>query len=477
MWADASALIPEGVLILAALACILARSFMIEQDFQRRSFALSALALAGLAIWIILYAGGSRALFGGILTEDVLSRFCQVCLLLGAAASLAIGVEGGERSMILDPYVAALFLLAVLGLLLIVGASDLIALFLGVQLYVLSSFVLIAQRDNSGRALAAGLGGTFSGFVGTALLLFGAVLVISGAGKSGYGDLADGLSDASGVFASAGLALVIAGLLVSLAIAPFHLWLQPSVEHAPWPVVALMLGVAPMALMTSLARVLFVAFPAFEAIWQPLLSVLGLVSALGGMVAAFGADRISHLLAGLVTLGAGFGLLAISAGTTAGVTGMLALMGLHGIALVGVTAFASMLEKDDRAVDALSDLSGLSQLQMPRVFAVFILLLSFAALPPLAGFMIRVNIVQAVYNSGMIWQAMAGLGVTALAAFAILRPAWRLYMVADTRDVEVRAARLPDLVLTVTALAALLTLVSLAGLEAVIEAAAARLVR
>ncbi|MEM6376390.1 MAG: hypothetical protein AAF686_09120, partial [Pseudomonadota bacterium] len=73
--------------------------------------------------------------------------------------------------------------------------------------------------------------------------------------------------------------------------------------------------------------------------------------------------------------------------------------------------------------------------------------------------------------------AMAGLGVTALAAFAILRPAWRLYMVADTRDVEVRAARLPDLVLTVTALAALLALASLAGLEAVIEAAAARLVR
>lgn len=477
MLAETVALVPEAFLALGAIAVLCARSYLIDHDIEVRAFWISALGLLGLAIWIIAYGEGTRDLAGGVLVEDVLSRLSQSLVLVAAAATLAIGIEGGQRATTQDPSVVILVLLAVLGLVLASAAGDLLVLFLGLQLYLVSTCALIAQRENSGRAVAAALRAALSGGVGSALVLFGIALVIAASGATGYTDIADNLTEPPGLYFSVGLALLIAGMAFMLALAPFHLWLPPATEAAPWPVVGLMVGVAPLALLTALARLVFVAFEDFSALWQPVFAGLGLLSVFAGAFAAFAAERLSHLMSAFATLGAGFGLLALSAGSAAGVSAMLVQMTLQAGALLGLIAFASLLEKDGRAVESLRDLSGYSSVQMPRAFAALVILLSAAAVPPLAGFVVRLNILQALYENGAVWQSIAGVGAMVLAAVAVLRPVWRLYLSDTLGDIDTRTARLPDLVLALSALVSVLSLLSFGGMEAVFEAAGARLER
>ncbi|MEM6578281.1 MAG: proton-conducting transporter membrane subunit, partial [Pseudomonadota bacterium] len=269
----------------------------------------------------------------------------------------------------------------------------------------------------------------------------------------------------------------IAGLAFSLALAPFHLWFPPALEATPWPVVALMAGVAPLALLSASARLVFVAFGDLNDMWQPVLAALGLFSVAVGAIAGLATERVSHLFAAFATIGAGFGVMALSAGNVAGVAAMLAFMALQGAAMLGLIAFAALVEKDGRAVENLRDLNGYAATQMSRAFAVLVILLSAAAIPPLAGFVVRLSILQAMHDSGMIWQSLAGVGAMVLAGFAFLRPAWRLYVTTEPAEVETRPARLRDAIVTGSAAVAVLGLLSLGGMEAVIEAAAARLER
>lgn len=477
MLAETVALVPDVAVVLAIVVILCLRSYLIERTLEVRLLGATILGLVALALWIVFYGEGARILAGGVLIEDSLSRMTQCVVLLASAAALAIGIEGGQRATARDPYVAALVLLAVLGLLIVSSAGDLLVLFLGLQLYALPVYALIAHRENSSKAIAAGLRAALVGTVGSALVLFGIALVIASAGTTLYTELAPLLTDSPGLLLSAGLALLIAGLAFYLALAPFHLWLQPALEAAPWPVVALMVGAAPLALFTALARLVFVAFGDVAALWQPVLAAMGLLSVLAGAIAGFATDRLSHLLAAFATLGAGFGLMALSAGSADGVSAMIAQVALHATALLGFIAFLSLLEKDGGAVERLRDLNGYSEAQMFRAFAALLILFSAAAMPPLAGFLVRFNVVQAMYDSGLIWQSLAGAGAMIVAGATFLRPAWRLYLAADVSDTETRTARLSDLVLVISALVALLSLLSLGGLEAAFEAAGARLER
>lgn len=481
MLADILALLPELLLALGAVCLFGLRSHLIAQDLDTRVTWLSALALTGLGLWVLVNGQvngqGARPLIDGLLVDDALSRMSQGFVLLAAGVALGLGAEGGPRSLTRDPLALALFLLATLGLLVSCGAENLLSLFFGLQLFVLSTCGLIAQRETSGKAVAAGLRTALAAFVGTALLVFGVALAAAATGATGYADLAARVTDPPGALVSAGLALLIAGLAFILAVAPFHLWLPPAVEATPWPVVALMLGAAPLALLCALARLVFVAFGDIAALWQPVLAAFGLVSVLAGTLAAWVTERLSHLLAAFATIGAGFGLMALSAATLAGGTALLAFMGLQGAALLGLVAFISRLEKEGRAVDLLRDLNGYAATQMSRAFAVLLILLSAAAMPPLAGFVVRLNILQAMHDSGLIWQSMVGVAAMIGAGFAFLRPARRLYLSAETGDAETRAARFPDIVLGGAAAVAVLGLFSLGGLEAAVETAAARLAR
>ncbi|MEM6480691.1 MAG: proton-conducting transporter membrane subunit [Pseudomonadota bacterium] len=477
MLAETLALLPELILASAAVAIVVFRTFIMDRALEFRTFGMTALALAGLAFWIILYGEGARFLSGDLLIEDAFSRVSQVFVLLASAAALAIGMEGGQRATARDPYVLALFLMSVLGLLLVSAAADLLALFLGFQLYSVSLYVLIALRENSGRAVAAGLRTALSGFFCFALVLFGIVLVIWATGATSYEDLADLLTEAPSPLFSMGLAILLAGLAFALALAPFHLWLQLALEATPWPIVALVVGAAPLALLSGFARLVSTAFGEVTALWQPVLAGFGLLSVVAGFVASFAALRLSHLCAAFATMGAGFGVMALSADSVAGTTSMLASMMLQGAALVGMIAFVARLEKNGQAVDTLRDLSGLSSSQMPQAFAVLLLLLSAAAVPPLAGFVVRLHMLQAMYESGLIWQSVAGVCAMAAASFAFLRPAWQLYMAPMVSDVDIRSARLPDLILAGSAGLTVLALISLGGLEAVLETAASRLER
>lgn len=477
MLAETMALLPELFLALAAAALVIFRALILDRDFLTRAFGISALYLLGVAAWIVLYGDGARLLASDLLIEDPLSRISQIFVLLAAAAALALGVEQGQRAITRDPYVPALFLLAVLGLLVVSAAADLLALFLGLQLYWLALHVLIAMRENSGRAVAAGLRMALTGFFCFALVLFGIVLVFTATGATSYQDLADVLTDVPTPLFSVGLAILIAGLAFSMALAPFHLWLQPALEATPWPVVALMVGAAPLALLSGIARLFFDAFGDIAAVWQTVSTGIGLLSVMAGVVAAFAASRLSHLCAGFATIGAGFGIMALSAASVSGTTSMLALMMLQGMALIGMIAFVARLEKDGGSVDALRDLDGLSVSQMPQAFAVLVLLLTAAAVPPLAGFVVRLQTLQAMFESGLIWQSVAGVVTMVVASFAYLRPAWQLYMAPMVSDIGLRSARLPDLILATSALLSVLALVWMGGLEAVLEAAVMRLER
>ncbi|WP_306005961.1 NADH-quinone oxidoreductase subunit NuoN [Aquicoccus porphyridii] len=475
--ADLNVILPEIVLALYAMAALLIAVYAGKDRFTGPLIWLTAGLMAVLAAWIGINGEGTRAAFGGMFHDDGFSRFAKVTILLSGAAVLVMGQDFmAKRDMMRFEY-PLLLVLSVIGMMVMVSAGDLMALYMGLELQSLSLYVVAAMRRDSARSTEAGLKYFVLGALSSGLLLYGASLTYGFAGTTLFSGIIDAAGEGQAPLGLLfGLVFVMAGLAFKVSAVPFHMWTPDVYEGAPTPVTAFFATAPKVAAMALLARVLHDAFGGVSADWGQVLAVLSLLSMFLGGVAAIGQTNIKRLMAYSSIAHMGYALMGLAAGTVLGVQAMLVYMAIYVTMNVGTFAFILSMERDGQPVTDISALNQYAKAEPGRALAMLVLLFSLAGVPPLVGFFGKFYVLRAAYDAGLVWLAVAGVVASVIGAFYYLRIVYYMYFGEEGEALDRSRASVAGVLLMASAAIMVVGVVNLFGIETAAQAAAAALV-
>jgi NADH-quinone oxidoreductase subunit N len=478
MSADLNIILPEILLALFAIFALLGGVYTGKDGVASTLVWLTSAAMVALAVWISLTGEGSNVAFNGMFSDDGFSRFAKVVILLSTAAVLFMG-EGymSKRGLLRFEY-PILVALSVVGMMMMVSASDLMALYMGLELQSLALYVVASLRRDSARSTEAGLKYFVLGALSSGILLYGASLIYGYAGTtlfSGiietavHGDVSVGL-----LF---GLIFVISGMAFKVSAVPFHMWTPDVYEGAPTPITAFFATAPKVAAMGLFARVMHDAFGNAVPDWQQVVALISFLSMFLGAVAAIGQTNIKRLMAYSSIAHMGYALMGLAAGTALGVEAMLVYMTIYVAMNIGTFAFILSMEKDGQPVTEISSLNMYAKAQPGRAFAMLILLFSLAGVPPMLGFFGKLYVLRAAYDAGLAWLAIAGVIASVIGAFYYLRIVFFMYFGEEQAEgLDANKSTILWGFLMASAAVMVFGIINMFGVEAAATAAAASLV-
>ncbi|MGB7126286.1 MAG: NADH-quinone oxidoreductase subunit NuoN [Methylovirgula sp.] len=411
--------LPELVLAIGALALILVGA--IRAKTSDRLITEIAVGVLGLAILILLGGRGTATVFDGAFIDDPFGRFMKVLSYTGSLVTLLIAQDFMAREKIDKFEFPVLILLSTLGMSMLISASGLIALYLGLELMSLALYVVAAFHRDDARASEAGLKYFVLGALSSGMLLYGASLLYGFAGTvsfSGIAAVAKGTPSLGVIF---GLVFLLAGLAFKISAVPFHMWVPDVYEGAPTPVTAFFASAPKIAAVAITVRVVITAFPGISLQWQQIVIFLSILSMALGSFAAIGQTNIKRLMAYSSIGHIGFALVGLAANSAAGVAGVLFYMGVYLVMTLGSFAAILTMRVGGRSVENIHDLAGLARTDGSAAFFLAMLMFSLAGIPPLAGFFAKFYVFYAAVEAHLYWLAVIGFVTSVIAAFYYLQ--------------------------------------------------------
>jgi NADH-quinone oxidoreductase subunit N len=417
--------LPEVILAVGVLAMILIGAWRGERGFSLVDE--MAVGVLGLAVLVILFhRQGDAPLFEGAFVNDAFARFMKVLALVGAMVSILMSVDWLQRNGLEKFEYPVLILLSTLGMMLLISADNLIALYLGLELMSLALYVMAAFARDDGRASEAGLKYFVLGALSSGMMLYGSSLLYGFSGTVSFDGIAqaitaDSLAQSSRLGVTFGLVFVLAGLAFKMSAAPFHMWTPDVYEGAPTPVTAFFASAAKVAAVAITARIVVTAFPGVSGQWRQIVVFLAIASMLLGSFAAIGQNNIKRLMAYSSIGHMGFALIGLAAGTEAGVKGVVVYLAIYVVMTLGSFAAILAMRVNGRNVEDIADLAGLSRTNGLMAFFLAMLMFSLAGIPPLAGFFAKYYVLLAAVDAGLYPLAVIGVLASAVAAYYYLR--------------------------------------------------------
>ncbi len=475
--ADFSAILPEVVLVLYGMAALLGAVYSGKDELTGTLTWATAAAFVGVALWIGLSGSGDAMAFNGAFLDDAFSRFAKVTVLLSAAAVLVMSQDYVERRGLARFELPLLINFAVVGMMVMVSAGDLMSLYMGLELQSLSLYVVASLRRDSAKSTEAGLKYFVLGALSSGMLLYGASLTYGFTGTtlfSGILETIQGEHVSTGLLF--GLVFLITGLAFKVSAVPFHMWTPDVYEGSPTPVTAFFATAPKVAAMALIARLLQGGFGAASADWSQVLALLAVLSMFLGAIAAIGQTNIKRLMAYSSIAHMGFALVGLASGTQEGVEAMLIYMVVYVAMNVGTFAFILSMEKDGAPVTDISALNLYSKKEPVKALAVLVLMFSLAGVPPMLGFFAKFGVLMAAVNAQMTWLAVAGAVASVIGAFYYLRIVYYMYFGTETDALDGRMVPAQWVLLMVSAIIMVVGVVNLFGVEGAAMAAAEALV-
>ena len=411
-------LLPELLLAVGAMALLMVGAVLGETSTNLvTGCALFLLLIVGLLVLAI--PADKSVLFGGSFVVDGFGRFMKVLALIGSGAAIVMSIgflELPSRQMF---EYAVLILLATTGMMVLISAGDLIALYLGLELMSLSLYVVAAiDRDNV-RSTEAGLKYFVLGALSSGMLLYGCSLIYGFTGTVTFAGIASAATE-GGVGLTFGLVFLFAGLCFKISAVPFHMWTPDVYQGAPTPITAFFSAAPKVAAMAIFLRVALTAFPAIMLQWQQILSFVAIASMLLGAFAAIGQSNIKRLMAYSSIGHMGFALIGLAAGTSEGVQGVLVYLTIYVTMTLGAFACILAMRREEGPIETISELAGLARTNGPMAFLFAMLLFSLAGLPPLAGFFAKFYVFLAAIKAGLYVLAVIGVIASVIGAYYYL---------------------------------------------------------
>jgi NADH-quinone oxidoreductase subunit N len=381
-----------------------------------------AAGLLGIATVVILLGNKTNAVvFDGAFIDDSFGRFMKVLTLAGSLVTLIMSQDFLAHAKIDTFEFPILVLLSTLGMLMLISAASLIALYLGLELMSLALYVLAAFHRDNLRASEAGLKYFVLGALSSGMLLYGASLLYGFAGTVSFTGIAGAINGNASLGVIFGLVFIMAGLAFKMSAVPFHMWTPDVYEGAPTPVTAFFASAVKMAAIAITLRVILTAFPGIPAQWREIVMFISILSMVLGAFAAIGQANIKRLMAYSAIGHIGYALIGLTAGGETGVSGVLAYMAIYLVMTLGAFAGILSMRVNGDSVENISDLSGLAKTDGEMAFFLAMMMFSLAGVPPLAGFFAKWYVFNAAIQAGLYLLAVIGVLSSAVAAFYYLR--------------------------------------------------------
>jgi NADH-quinone oxidoreductase subunit N len=417
-----SALLPiSPEIVLAAGAMLM---LMVGVTFGEKSGdVVNGLCLAVLALAVILLLtlpGGRYPLFGGSFVVDDYARFLKVLTLIGSGGALILSRDFLSAENLQKFEYGPLVLLSTLGMLLLISASDLIALYLGLEMMSLALYVVAASDRDNLRSTEAGLKYFVLGALSSGMLLYGASLIYGFTGTVSFAGIAKAAGQGASIGLIFGLVFLFVGFCFKISAVPFHMWTPDVYEGAPTPVTAFFAAAPKVAAVAVFVRATVVAFPGITHEWQQIVVFVAIASMALGAFAAIGQRNFKRLMAYSSIGHMGYALVGLAAGTAEGVQGVLVYMSIYVAMTLGTFAVILSMRRDGKYVETIGDLAGLSRTHPTMAFFLAMLLFSLAGIPPLAGFFAKFYVFLAAIKAGLYVLAVIGVLTSVVGAYYYL---------------------------------------------------------
>jgi len=410
--------LPEIVLAVGAMALLMLGVFRADRGGNAANWLAVALLL--LAGWAVVWLPPERVVaFGGSFVVDDFARFLKILALIGSAAAILMSFDYQRAEKQQKFEYPVLIVISTLGMLMLISAADLLALYLGLELMSLSLYVLAAFNRDSVRSTEAGLKYFVLGALSSGMLLYGVSLIYGFTGTINFAGIAKAVGE-GGLGLVFGLVFLFAGFCFKVSAVPFHMWTPDVYEGAPTPITAFFAAAPKVAAMAMFVRAPVTAFHDITFQWQQILVFISIASMVLGAFAAIGQRNIKRLMAYSSIGHMGFALVGLAAGTAQGVQGVLVYMAIYLAMTLGTFAVILSMRRDGRMVEEIGDLAGLARTSPGMAFFLAMLLFSLAGIPPLAGFFAKFYVFLAAIQAGLYVLAVIGVLASVVGAYYYL---------------------------------------------------------
>jgi NADH-quinone oxidoreductase subunit N len=430
---DWRAIAPELALAVAGVVLLLVVAFWPRAGRG----VLAGLTLAGLAAAAALTVWNwdlERVAFEGAVSLDGITRYARAVLLaVGVLATLMVA-QGDSREGDPDdspPEVFPLLVFALLGMVLLAAASDLLVVFIALEILSLSLYVLAGQTRRLAAQEAAMkyfLLGAFS----SAFLLYGIALCYGATGTTNLLEIARSTGDPTGdgTLLLAGVGLLAVGFLFKVSAVPFHMWTPDVYQGTPTPVAAFMAAGTKVAAFAVFLRVFAGALGGLVVSWRPVIAGVAVVTMLVGAALAVVQTDLKRMLAYSSISHAGYLLVGVAAAATvpAGVSASMFYLLVYAFMVMGafmVVQYVSRLgPPDDDAIrerSSLEDYRGLARRHPWAAGLLAVFMLALTGIPPLSGFWAKYYVFLAGVEAGLTWLVVVAVISSVISAFFYLR--------------------------------------------------------
>ena len=463
-------LYPEIFLLIATSAILLIDMFL--NDKQRNlTYALSliVLVICGVMSFYYLKDGKSDYLFKQMVVVDPMANLLKLFSYIAVGVTLVYSRSYVEvRGIVNDKlggefYVLALF--SLLGQMVMISASNLLVIYLGLELMSLSLYALVALRRNHTQSTEAAMKYFILGALASGFLLYGMSMLYGASGTLDLGSIIKyGMSGtANRTILVFGVVFVVAGLAFKLGVVPFHMWVPDVYQGAP-TAVTLLLGAAPkLATFAITLRLLVEGLLPLAFDWQQMLLILAVLSLAIGNITAIVQTNLKRMLAYSTISQMGFVLLGLCSGVTDGngysavnayssamfytITYVLTTLGTFGLMM--------LMSRAGYEADTIEDLKGLNQRSPWFALVMLLFMFSLAGVPPTVGFYAKLSVLQAVLGTGHIWLAVVAVLFSLIGAYYYLRVIKAMYFDAPISAEPITAKTDMRLVMSLNGIAIL----------------------
>lgn len=419
-------IMPELFIALGSIILLLIGLFLSKNTYK--IITIGAIALLAVVLIMILKGHHTTYIFNYALQQNLFTRFLKILIILSTIFFLILTIAYNKFEMLDKFELPILGLCATLGMLIMVSASNMLSLYLGLELQSLSLYALTAFDRGNIKSSEAGMKYFILGSLSSGILLYGISIIYGYTGHLSYLHIVEILKlhnyNLGMIF---GIIFIICGITFKLSAAPFHMWTPDVYEGAPTPVTAFFASAGKIAAVGALVNLIIHVFmynhtnvyitPA----WKQVLAILAVLSMTIGAFGAIGQKNIKRLIAYSSINHVGYILLAIFALNLHSVTALLTYLTIYFVTIIGVFTFIISLRIEGNSSEEILNISGLAKTNSFLAIIMTIFVASLAGLPPLAGFFTKWYILNSLVQDGYISLVIVAVLLSVVSAFYYLR--------------------------------------------------------
>lgn len=452
---DLLPILPE--LFVLSMGCIL---LLADAWYAHRwpalGYKIAQFTLVGAGILtVVVFPADTVLAFGDMFVSDHMGALLKLFVYMTTFVVFLYSREYLQLRSLFKGEYFALGLFAVLGMMILISAHNMITVYLGLELMSLCLYTMVAMQRDSSAAVEAAMKYFVLGALASGMLLYGMSMLYGATGTLDLAVMADRIimGSPSDLVLTFGLVFTVAGIAFKLGAVPFHMWL-PDVYHGAPTAVTLFISTAPKIAAFAMAmRLLVDGMGGLIHHWQDMLIMLSVLSLAVGNILAIAQTNLKRMLAYSTIAHIGFLLLGMMAGTRGGYSAAMFYILVYAIMSMGAFGLILLLSRAGFEADRLDDFKGLNERSPWFAFIALIIMFSMAGVPPFLGFWAKWMVLLEVVRVDMLWLAVLAVFFSFIGVFYYIRIVKLMYFDKPEDDTPLESSFDMRLMLSVNGLA------------------------